>query len=94
MIDISNKDDAYLQGVYDIEQHLLKEKEANVSGVIAANPSDPNFDEVYNLSIIQKITGLDQEDVLALLETFLRWDPIQEKFEPFMQYVSLMGAGF
>lgn len=90
-LDLSNKQQDYLDKIYTQQSKLKEAKEGEISGAIATNPVDYDSNNIYNLAIIQAITGIDYEDVLALLETFFKWNPVDERFVPFMQYVSLTG---
>lgn len=90
-IDISNKDAAYLDQIYTKEGKLIEPKEGEILGIIATNPADFDSNKIYNLSAVQRIIGISPQDTLALLETFFKWVPGNERFEPFMQYVSLIG---
>lgn len=90
-IDISNKDEVYLDKIYNKEGKLKTPTYGNINGIIAVNPADFDSNKIYNLSGVQRITGVDDEDTLALLETFLKYDISVGAFEPFMQYVSLIG---
>ncbi|MGL4797804.1 MAG: hypothetical protein ACRCWY_00195 [Cellulosilyticaceae bacterium] len=91
LLDISMKDQVYLDALYTPEGKLKKPQEGEILGVIAANPADFDSNRIYNLSAVQQIVGVEKEDTLALLETFFKWQSGSERFEPFMQYVSLIG---
>ncbi|MGL5677624.1 MAG: hypothetical protein ACRDDX_14540, partial [Cellulosilyticaceae bacterium] len=91
LLDISTKGDDYLSQFYTPEGKLKKPREGEILGMIAANPADFDSNRIYNLSAVQPIIGVNKEDTLALLETFFKWQSGSERFEPFMQYVSLIG---
>lgn len=90
-LDISLKDKAYLQMIYDECGKLKKPMEGEILGIIAVNPEDFNNDGIYTLSTIQQIAGIHGRDMLGLLETYFKWDEGMGKFRPFMEYVSVIG---
>lgn len=91
MLDVSENDSEYISKIYDEDGNLIEETFGEILGLISLNPIDYERSGVYSLDAIQTITGPDGKDTLGLLETFLVWDRVAKKFEPFIQYVSLYG---
>lgn len=94
MLDVSENDSEYISQIYDDEGNLLEDTFGEILGLVSLNPVDYERSGVYSLDAVQRIVGPDGRDTLGLLETFLVWDRIAKKFEPFIQYVSLYGRPF
>lgn len=92
IINISDRDPEYLAQLYDANGILLRDVRGSIGGIFAVNPADFDGDKIYNLSALQQITGVNTTDTLGLLETVLKFNPLTNSFEPFMQYISLIGT--
>lgn len=90
-IDISDRDRAYLATLYDINGKLRQPTEGALLGLSSLNPIDYDVNGEFNVSAIQRVIGIGNMDTLGLVETYLRWRGATNRFEPFMQYLSVLG---
>ncbi len=90
-IDLSKKPKMYLDTLYTKGMRLKKPFTGNIGELVAITPIDYDADKVYSLVLVQNITGKDDKDILGLLQTIAKWDRGTKQFEPFTQYVSLLG---
>lgn len=91
ILDISDKEEEYLAGLYNEQGELDMPTEGTLSGLVALNPLDYDKNRVYELSTIQRIIGIDNADTIGLVETFLKWQEARGDFEPTVQYASVYG---
>ena len=90
-IDISDRDRAYLATIYDSNGKLRQPTEGALLGLSSLNPIDYDVNGEFNVSAIQRVIGIGNMDTLGLVETYLRWRGATNRFEPFMQYLSVLG---
>lgn len=80
-----------LEKLYDENQRLREPTEGTLVGVVAVNVIDYDHNNVYDIAVVQRILGADQEQNLGLVETFMKWNIGFQGFSPYMQYLSLYG---
>ena len=90
-IDLSDREADYLSGLYDQNGKLRRPTEGTLLGLNSFNPSDYDVNGEYNVSSIQRVIGTGNLDTLGLVETYLAWRDATQRFEPFMQYLSVLG---
>lgn len=90
-IDLSMMPPWELDKLYDEEKKLREPTEGTLIGTIAVNVVDYDRDDVYDLAVVQRILGADSQQILGLVETFMKWNIGYKGFVPYMQYVSLYG---
>ena len=90
-INLSDREADYLSGLYDQNGKLRRPTEGTLLGLNSFNPSDYDVNGEYNVSSIQRVIGTGNLDTLGLVETYLAWRDATQRFEPFMQYLSVFG---
>lgn len=90
-IDLSDREIDYLSSLYDANGRLRRPTEGTLLGLNSLNPVDYDVNGEFNVSSIQRVIGTGNLDTLGLVETYLSWRDATERFEPFMQYVSIFG---
>lgn len=88
-IDIGNRGEEYLAGIYDQNQKLRKPIDGFVNPVSSLIPMDMDNDGIYELLAFQKIAGQYNADSLGYVENFLKWE--KDGFRLFNQHVSVEG---
>lgn len=89
LIDISNKDKAYLSEIYDSTGKLKAPIQGFVNGLSGLYPIDFDRNGVYELLGYQKIAGRYNADSLGYIQTSLRWNG--QRFLPFNQNAAIPG---
>jgi len=74
VIDITNKDQDYLNEIYDAEGKLKSPIEGFVNPLSGLYPIDFDSDGVYELLAYQRVSGRFAADDLGYLLTTLRWN--------------------
>ncbi len=90
ILDISYKDDDYLDDIYDENGKLIKPIQGQVLGVAEVYPVDINRDDTYDLLAIQRIIGRYNADTLGFVQTPLKWDGVD--FKSMYQWVAIPGS--
>ncbi|MEG0951450.1 MAG: hypothetical protein RR090_10740 [Niameybacter sp.] len=90
-IDISDRDSSYLSTIYDENGNLRRATEGTLLGLTSLNPIDYDVNGEFNLASVQRVIGISNLDTLGLVETYLAWRNATNRFEPFMQYLSVLG---
>lgn len=94
VLDLTEQDNEEIQELYDETGRLIVGTEAikgNLSELIALNPLDYDKNGIYELATEQGIQSALGQSILGLIETFLRWNPSEKKFEPIAQYMAVSG---
>jgi hypothetical protein len=73
IIDISNRDNEYLNEIYDMNGKLKKPVSGFVNPLSGLYPVDFNADNVYELLAYQKIAGRYNADSLGYILNTLKW---------------------
>lgn len=92
VLDISDRDQDYLDQIYDTNGQLLKPIQGNVMGVSGAYPIDLQRDGIYEIWPFQRVTGLYNADGLGYLQTPLNWNKEASKFVPLYQLAAIFGT--
>ncbi|QAS52019.1 VCBS repeat-containing protein [Halobacillus litoralis] len=92
IIDLSNRDQEYLDGIYNQDGTLKAPLQGWVSGLNQLYPVDFDGDGVYDLYALQRIVGQYNADGLGLVQTPLSWDG--QRFSSFFdnQYAAVLGT--
>jgi hypothetical protein len=90
IIDISYKDQDYLNEIYNAEGKLRAPIEGFVSPLSGLYPIDFNSDGVYELLAYQRISGRFAADALGYVQTILKWKGRKIAFND--QNVAVFGA--
>ena len=90
-IDLRDRDPGYLSSLYDQNGRLRRPTEGTLLGLNSLNPIDYDVNGEFNISSIQRVIGIGNLDTLGLVETYLSWRDATSRFEPFMQYLSVLG---
>lgn len=90
VIDISYKDQDYLNEIYDTEDRLKAPIEGFVNPLSGIYPIDFDSNGVYELLAYQRISGRFAADALGYVQTILKWNT--RKFTLSNQYVAIFGA--
>lgn len=90
IIDISCKDQAYLNEIYDTGGRLKVPVEGFVSPLSGLYPIDFDTDGVYELLAYQRISGRFAADALGYVQTTLKWN--NRNFALVNQYVAIFGS--
>lgn len=91
VLDISHVPPEILDMFYDQQGKLKEPTEGTLMGAVSVNVVDYDRDGVYDMAVVQRLSGADQQDNLGLVETFLRWNIGAGAFVPYAQYVSIYG---
>ncbi|GAA4707272.1 VCBS repeat-containing protein [Brevibacillus fulvus] len=92
LLDISLRDPAYLNELYDANGKLKQPQQGEVLAVGGAFPLDRNRDGVFELLLFQRIIGRYNADTLGYLQTWVTWDQTNAVFSPQEQQVSSSGG--
>lgn len=90
VIDISNKDQDYLNKIYDPDGKLKAPIEGWVNPLSGLYPVDFDANGVYELLAFQRISGRYAADALGYVQTELKWNG--RKFIIRNQYVAVSGV--
>lgn len=90
IIDISNKDQNYLNEIYNSDGTLKEPIEGWVNPLNGLYPIDFDTNGVYELLAYQRISGRYAADALGNIQTTLQWNG--RKFILANQYVAILGA--
>lgn len=91
VLDISDRDQDYLNQLYDNNGKLKQPTEGSVMGVSGAYPIDLQRDGIYELWPFQRVIGLYNADGLGYLQTALSWNKEESRFTPMYQLASVFG---
>ncbi|MEG0711856.1 MAG: VCBS repeat-containing protein, partial [Niameybacter sp.] len=75
----------------DENGNLRRATEGTLLGLTSLNPIDYDVNGEFNLASVQRVIGISNLDTLGLVETYLAWRNATNRFEPFMQYLSVLG---
>lgn len=89
LIDISKKDKAYLNNIYDSNGKLKKEIFGKVLPVSEISPINLSRNDKIDILSIQKIIGINENDILGNLNCILSFKDI--KFEKINSFVTILG---
>ncbi|MPQ43436.1 hypothetical protein [Clostridium tarantellae] len=89
IIDISQKEKKYLKLIYNENGTLKQSNKAMVLGISVMYPVDIDNNHVYELYCFNRIVGINTNDTLAYIETYLKWDG--DEFEPIAQNLAISG---
>lgn len=89
IIDISNKEQAYLDSLYDKNGKLKAPVKGSVSGIINLYPVSINNDRNFELHIICNIIGVVNQDILGGIVFIEKWG--KTKFESVVDWGILFG---
>ncbi|WP_341877833.1 hypothetical protein [Defluviitalea saccharophila] len=92
IIDISNRDQEYLQEIYNADGTLKEPIEGFVSPLSGLYPIDFDSNGVYELLGFQRISGRYAADALGYIQTSLEWD--KNRFKLRDQFVSIYGSQY
>lgn len=87
IIDISLRDNEYLSQIYDSDGKLLEPKDADVSMLNTAFPYYNSAQGIYQLEVLQRITGLYNADSLGYMINYTQYK--NNKFTP---YFTMLGV--
>lgn len=74
VFDISDKSDEYLKKLY-FDNGQLKEETTGLANLVSnCYPYDMDFNGVYEVLLRQKITGLNNSDIIGYLDTYYRYE--------------------
>ncbi|MFZ5945418.1 MAG: VCBS repeat-containing protein [Bacillota bacterium] len=90
IIDISYKDQSYLNEIYDANGKLKTPIEGFVNPLSGLYPIDFDSNGVYELLAYQRISGRYAADALGYLQTTLKWNG--RKFALENQYAAIFGS--
>lgn len=88
IIDLSLRDSEYLASIYDKNGKLLEPKSADVSGVNTVFPYLNSAQGVFQLEVLQRITGLYNADQLGYVVNQLNYENGQ--FKPYFTMVGVL----
>ncbi|MGL5244615.1 MAG: VCBS repeat-containing protein, partial [Sarcina sp.] len=88
-IDISDREKEYLNIIYNKNGKLKQATKATVTGISAMYPVDIDNDHIYELDCFDRVIGINNNDTLGYIETYLAWD--KNKFQPIAQNLALFG---
>lgn len=89
LLDLSGRNKEYLSQIYDNDGKLKMPLDAYVSKLNYMYPIDLDADTRYDLDSFNRITGINRQDTLGYIESFLLWNG--EKFIPISQYITTYG---
>lgn len=92
LIDITYKDQEYLDDIYHDDGNLKKAIFGNVLGLNQVFPIDVDNNGVFELLTMQRVVGLYNADLLGYLETVLAWK--DNKFDIFHENQYLAQISF
>ena len=92
LINLTDKPITYLETVYQPDGKLRRHTFGSIAPIAGIKPKDIYFNKHYIFSTLQAVRGQDDTDVLGQLETYYRWCPMTQTFNPFMQYLLLAGV--
>lgn len=87
ILDISNKEKAYLNSLYDKNGKLKAPVKGSVSGIVNLYPVSINNDRKFELHIICNIIGVVNQDILGGVVFVEKWG--ETKFESVVDWVVL-----
>jgi len=90
VLDISYKDQDYLNEIYDTEGKLKAPIEGFVSPLSGLYPIDFDANGVFELLTYQRISGRFAADALGYVQTILKWN--NRNFALINQYIAILGA--
>ncbi|WP_055071886.1 hypothetical protein [Clostridium massiliamazoniense] len=89
ILDISNKEQAYLDSLYDKNGKLKAPVKGSVSGIVNLYPVSINNDRKFELHIICNIIGVVNQDILGGIIFIEKWGKM--KFESVVDWALLFG---
>lgn len=92
MIDISLRDPAYLNEIYDSNGILKEPIEGFVNPLSGLYPIDFDSDGTYELLAYQKVAGRYNADSLGYIQTVLKWD--KDRFVMSDQYLAIFSSEY
>ncbi len=90
LIDISNRDRAYLDEIYDKDGKLKAPQEGWVDPISALFPVDVEMNGDYELLTWQRVSGLYHADALGYVQNIIKYQ--NGKWVLFEQYVGINGV--
>lgn len=90
VVDISNKDQDYLNEIYDTDGKLKSPIEGFVNPLSGLYPIDFDSNGVYELLAYQRVSGRFAADALGYLLTTLKWNG--NKFDLVNQSLAILGT--